>query len=73
MPSNYHLVSGSKVQLDFDWHVDEAKQLFDLITPNSDFLPRPPNVEDIIFEGETTTTTTPTEEKVEIEPIEDQK
>lgn len=49
-PANLHLVSGAKVCLDFDHHVKEAKRIFKEICPDQEFMPRPPDPEDIIID-----------------------
>lgn len=49
-PANLHLVSGAKVCLDFDYHVKEAKRIFDQICPGQEFMPSPPDPEDIILD-----------------------
>ena len=49
LPDNLHIVSGSKVELDFDFHIEQAKTIFDKICPSEKFLPKPPDQEDIIF------------------------
>lgn len=50
VPSNLHIVGASKVELDFDFHVALAEKIFRKICPSEEFLPRPPEQEDIIFD-----------------------
>ncbi|CAF0907292.1 unnamed protein product [Brachionus calyciflorus] len=52
-PNNLHFVSGCQPKLDFDHHVEQAKKIFNDICPNDEFMPKPPDPEDIIFGDET--------------------
>jgi hypothetical protein len=52
LPSNLSIVGGSRAEVDFDYHVSEAERIFRTICPNDEFMPRPPDPEDIIFDGE---------------------
>ncbi len=56
IPSNLHLVGASKVELDFDFHVEQAEKIFHHICPSEVFLPKPPAQEDIIFDNNEGTT-----------------
>ena len=49
VPSNLHVLGGSKVELDFDFHAAQAEKIFRKICPTEEFLPKPPAQEDIIF------------------------
>jgi len=51
IPVNLHVVGGSKVELDFDFHVTQAEKVFHSICPSEVFLPKPPEQEDIIFDS----------------------
>jgi len=51
IPINLHVVGGSKVELDFDFHVTQAEKVFHSICPSEVFLPKPPEQEDIIFDS----------------------
>ncbi|XP_011501244.1 PREDICTED: rab proteins geranylgeranyltransferase component A 1 isoform X1 [Ceratosolen solmsi marchali] len=51
-PSNIHLCSGPDLDLDFDFAVNQAKEIFKAMYPSEDFLPRAPDPEEIILEGE---------------------
>ena len=51
IPSNLFMIGGSKLKLDFDDHVSEAERLFKIICPDGQFLPRPPDPEDIIYDS----------------------
>ncbi len=53
IPDNLHLIGGSKVEIDFDFQVEEAEKIFREICPNEQFLPKPPEQEDIIFDDNT--------------------
>ena len=54
-PDNLFLVGRCKVGLDFDHHVEEAEKMFRKICPTEEFLPKPPDQEDIIFDDNTET------------------
>ena len=51
IPPNLHIVGASKVELDFDFHVEQAERIFHNICPSEVFLPKPPAQEDIIFDN----------------------
>ncbi|XP_033218479.1 rab proteins geranylgeranyltransferase component A 2 [Belonocnema kinseyi] len=51
-PSNVHLCSGPDLDLDFDFAVNQAKEIFKSMYPDEDFLPRAPDPEEIVLEGE---------------------
>ncbi|XP_058789210.1 rab proteins geranylgeranyltransferase component A 1 [Phymastichus coffea] len=51
-PSNIHLCSGPDLDLDFDFAVNQAKEIFKAMYPSEDFLPRAPDPEEIVLEGE---------------------
>lgn len=53
-PSNLHILGGSVCQLDFDYQVKQAEKVFRLICPNEEFMPKPPDPEDIIIESSVT-------------------
>lgn len=67
LPNNLLLVGGSRVQLDLDYHVEQAKLLFEKICPNEQFLPRPPDQEDIIFGDEATSQEATNTESINVE------
>ncbi|KAK2586255.1 hypothetical protein KPH14_001511 [Odynerus spinipes] len=51
-PSNIYLCSGPDLELDFDFAVDQAKEIFKSMYPDEDFLPRAPDPEEIVLEGD---------------------
>ncbi|XP_076629473.1 rab escort protein [Colletes latitarsis] len=51
-PSNLHLCSGPDLELDFDFAVNQARSIFKAMYPEEDFLPRAPDPEEIVLEGE---------------------
>ncbi|KAG7187878.1 hypothetical protein KM043_013857 [Ampulex compressa] len=51
-PNNIHLCSGPDLELDFDFAVNQAKNIFELMYPHEDFLPRAPDPEEIVLDGE---------------------
>lgn len=51
-PNNLHLCSGPDLELDFDFAVNQAKSIFEAMYPDEDFLPRAPDPEEIVLEGE---------------------
>lgn len=51
-PTNLHLCSGPDLDLDFDFAVNQAKSIFKAMYPEEDFLPRAPDPEEIVLEGE---------------------
>ncbi|CAG5079523.1 Similar to CHM: Rab proteins geranylgeranyltransferase component A 1 (Homo sapiens) [Cotesia congregata] len=53
-PSNIYLCSGPDLDLDFDFSVNQAKKIFKAMYPDEDFLPRAPDPEEIVLEGDET-------------------
>ncbi|XP_015113008.1 rab proteins geranylgeranyltransferase component A 1 [Diachasma alloeum] len=53
-PKNVHLCSGPDLDLDFDFAVNQAKEIFKTMYPDEDFLPRAPDPEEIVLEGDET-------------------
>ncbi|XP_034936778.1 rab proteins geranylgeranyltransferase component A 1 [Chelonus insularis] len=53
-PKNIHLCSGPDLELDFDFAVNQAKEIFKTMYPDDDFLPRAPDPEEIVLEGDET-------------------
>ncbi|XP_076233779.1 rab escort protein [Calliopsis andreniformis] len=51
-PSNLHLCSGPDLELDFDFAVNQAQSIFKTMYPDEEFLPRAPDPEEIVIEGE---------------------
>lgn len=51
-PRNIYLCSGPDLELDFDFAVDQAKEIFKSMYPDDDFLPRAPDPEEIVLEGD---------------------
>lgn len=49
LPSNLYITTGSRATLDFDHHVTRAKEIFKKICSEEEFLPKPPDQEDIIM------------------------
>ncbi|XP_078325419.1 rab proteins geranylgeranyltransferase component A 2-like [Crassostrea virginica] len=64
-PTNVTLVPGPGPEIDIDHSVTIARKIFEEIMPGEDFLPRPPNPEDIIFVDEEETQVTQDSEKTE--------
>ena len=52
LPANLTIVGGSRADVDFDFHVTEAERIFRTICPTDEFMPRPPDPEDIIFDSD---------------------
>ncbi|KAG5899046.1 hypothetical protein JTB14_000070 [Gonioctena quinquepunctata] len=52
VPENVFLCPGPDLDLDYDVSVQKAKQIFEKVYPGSEFLPRAPDPEEIIIEGE---------------------
>ncbi|KAK7865799.1 hypothetical protein R5R35_001264 [Gryllus longicercus] len=52
VPSNVFLCSGPDLDLDFEFSVKQAKEIFTKMYPESEFLPRAPDPEEIVLEGE---------------------
>ncbi len=52
VPANLSIVGGSRAEIDFDSHVSEAEMIFRSICPTDEFMPRPPDPEDIIFDSD---------------------
>nr|XP_023024795.1 rab proteins geranylgeranyltransferase component A 1 [Leptinotarsa decemlineata] len=55
VPENVFLCPGPDLDLDYDMSVDKAKEIFRQIYPDLEFLPRAPDPEEIIIEGEDNT------------------
>ncbi|XP_052075829.1 rab proteins geranylgeranyltransferase component A-like [Mytilus californianus] len=49
VPENVIVIPGPGPQLDLDIVVDQSRDIFENLMPGEDFLPRPPNPEDIIY------------------------
>ncbi|KAJ4446648.1 hypothetical protein ANN_13345 [Periplaneta americana] len=52
VPANVFLCSGPDLDLDFEFAVKQAKEIFTKMYPDSEFLPRAPDPEEIVLEGE---------------------
>ncbi|XP_066998765.2 rab proteins geranylgeranyltransferase component A 2 [Anabrus simplex] len=52
VPSNVFLCSGPDLDLDFEFAVNQAKDIFTKMYPESEFLPRAPDPEEIVLEGD---------------------
>lgn len=59
--ANVHIACGPFFELDYDESIQQAKTTFNEIYPNDEFLPRAPDPEEIIIEGDAAPTT-PTSE-----------
>lgn len=55
MPSNCNIAFGPYFELDYDESIREAKKLFTQIYENEEFLPRAPDPEEIVIEGDNPT------------------
>lgn len=64
-PNNVILVPGPGPEIDIDHAVTIARKIFEEVMPGEDFLPRPPNPEDIIYVDEEETQVTQDSEKTE--------
>lgn len=62
-PSNVKLACGPFFELDFDRSINQAKEIFAELYPAEEFLPRAPDPDEIICEGED-----PTVPKIELDP-----
>uniref|UniRef100_A0A8D8Y315 Rab proteins geranylgeranyltransferase component A n=3 Tax=Cacopsylla melanoneura TaxID=428564 RepID=A0A8D8Y315_9HEMI len=70
VPQNVHLCSGPDLDLDFDFAVNQAKEIFTKMYPGEEFLPRAPDADEIVtddnaevgpaFEADTSDTTAET-------------
>ena len=50
LPRNVHLTSDPSASISFEGAVDEARQIFEQICPGEEFLPPPPDPNDIIYD-----------------------
>ncbi|XP_050532576.1 rab proteins geranylgeranyltransferase component A 1 [Daktulosphaira vitifoliae] len=50
VPSNVHLCSGPDLEIDYEFAVKQAKTIFSSMYPNSEFLPRAPDPEELSLE-----------------------
>lgn len=55
LPSNCYVACGPFFELDYDQSIQQAKKLFTQIFENEEFLPRAPDPEEIIIEGDNPT------------------
>lgn len=55
LPSNCHVACGPFFELDYDESIQQAKNIFRQIFENEEFLPRAPDPEEIIIEGDNPT------------------
>lgn len=55
LPSNCYVACGPYFELDYDESIRHAKHLFKQIYENEEFLPRAPDPEEIIIEGDNPT------------------
>lgn len=63
-PTNVKLACGPFFELDFDKSIQQAKEIFSEIYSEEEFLPRAPDPDEIICEGED-----PTVPKIELDPF----
>jgi len=52
VPSNVHLCSGPDLDLDFEFAVKQAKEIFNKMYPECEFLPRAPDPEEIVLDDD---------------------
>ncbi|PSN42493.1 hypothetical protein C0J52_09794 [Blattella germanica] len=52
VPANVFLCSGPDLDLDFEYAVKQAKEIFNRMYPDNEFLPRAPDPEEIVLDGE---------------------
>ncbi|XP_046665799.1 rab proteins geranylgeranyltransferase component A 1 isoform X2 [Homalodisca vitripennis] len=52
VPSNVHLCSGPDLDLDFEFAVKQAKEIFKKMYPDCEFLPRAPDPEEIVLDDD---------------------
>ncbi|KAJ8956172.1 hypothetical protein NQ318_020723 [Aromia moschata] len=52
VPKHVHLCPGPDMDLDYDMSIKKAKEIFFELYPDTDFLPRAPDPEEIVIEGE---------------------
>lgn len=52
VPQNLHLCSGPDLELDFEFSVHQAEKIFKQMYPDLEFLPRAPDPEEIVIEGD---------------------
>lgn len=55
LPSNCHVACGPFFELDYDESIQQAKNIFTQIFENEEFLPRAPDPDEIIIEGDNPT------------------
>lgn len=64
VPSNVRLACGPCFELDFDASINQAKEIFKDLYPDEEFLPRAPDPDEIVCEGEDATAP-----KIEYDPL----
>ncbi|XP_034034118.1 rab proteins geranylgeranyltransferase component A 1 [Thalassophryne amazonica] len=67
LPSNVHVCAGPDVTLGHEGAVTQAKSIFQRILPNEEFCPLAPNPEDIIYDGDSSSTPPGNEDQQEEE------
>ncbi|KAG7163905.1 Rab proteins geranylgeranyltransferase component A-like [Homarus americanus] len=50
-PTNVYLCSGPDTELDYDFAIDQAKNVFTRMFPEEEFLPRAPDPDEIVFDN----------------------
>ncbi|XP_037604703.1 rab proteins geranylgeranyltransferase component A 1 isoform X3 [Sebastes umbrosus] len=63
LPSNVYVCSGPDGELGHEYAVRQAESIFHKILPEEEFCPPAPNPEDIIYDGDNTSSNTGEEEK----------
>ncbi|CAB3362953.1 Hypothetical predicted protein [Cloeon dipterum] len=69
-PTNLFLTSGPDLDLDFDFAIKQAKEIFSKMYPEDEFLPRAPDPEEIILDDDDEDKQKQPEEKASEEPQE---
>nr|CAD7458034.1 unnamed protein product [Timema tahoe] len=64
-PEKVYLCSGPELDLDFEFAVQQARDIFGKMYPDLEFLPRAPDPEDIVLEGEEENDSAETDSKPE--------
>ncbi|XP_073336013.1 rab proteins geranylgeranyltransferase component A 1 [Pagrus major] len=73
LPSNVYMCSGPDGGLGHEHAVKQAESIFQKILPEEDFCPPAPNPEDIIYDGDNTSSATGGEEEEKKEETEDKQ
>lgn len=54
IPNNLFVCNNVNMEIDTDYHVSSAREIFKTICPDDEFLPKPPEQDEIIYDDDNT-------------------